>query len=219
MDGSKTRSEDERAADAAALGPDRLSAVILAGGRSSRMGRPKAWLPLAGVPLLAAVAARVRPLVSEIIVVAAAGQDIPACDARVLRDPESDLGPLPAVALGLAAIRTTHAFALGCDAPFVRRALLRLLTREVGDLDGAVPRWDDRLQPLVALYHAHLAPALAALAAAGERRLHVVASLPRVRTVPGELCAAGGRLVERGEHEPGRPYAYVADPDGHIIEF
>jgi catechol 2,3-dioxygenase-like lactoylglutathione lyase family enzyme len=34
-----------------------------------------------------------------------------------------------------------------------------------------------------------------------------------------EVVAAGGALVERGEHEPGRPYAYVADPDGHIIEF
>lgn len=34
-----------------------------------------------------------------------------------------------------------------------------------------------------------------------------------------EVVAAGGALVERGEHQPGRPYAYVADPDGHIIEF
>ena len=34
-----------------------------------------------------------------------------------------------------------------------------------------------------------------------------------------EVVNAGGALVERGEHEPGRPYAYVADPDGHIIEF
>jgi molybdopterin-guanine dinucleotide biosynthesis protein A len=108
----------------------------------------------------------------------------------VLRDLESDLGPLPAVALGLGAIRTTHAFALGCDAPFVRRAMLRLLTRAVGDLNAAIPRWDDRLQPLVALYHARLAPTLTALAAAGERRLHVIASLPGVRTVPSELCAA-----------------------------
>jgi catechol 2,3-dioxygenase-like lactoylglutathione lyase family enzyme len=34
-----------------------------------------------------------------------------------------------------------------------------------------------------------------------------------------EVVEAGGSLVERGEHEPGRPFAYVADPDGHIIEF
>ena len=34
-----------------------------------------------------------------------------------------------------------------------------------------------------------------------------------------EVVRAGGSLIERGEHEPGRPYAYVSDPDGHIIEF
>ena len=34
-----------------------------------------------------------------------------------------------------------------------------------------------------------------------------------------EVVTAGGALVERGEHEPGRPYAYVTDLDGHIIEF
>ncbi len=33
-----------------------------------------------------------------------------------------------------------------------------------------------------------------------------------------EVTAAGGSLIERGEHAPGRPYAYVADPDGHVIE-
>jgi catechol 2,3-dioxygenase-like lactoylglutathione lyase family enzyme len=33
-----------------------------------------------------------------------------------------------------------------------------------------------------------------------------------------EVVAAGGTLIERGEHEPGRPFAYVADPDGHVIE-
>jgi len=32
-----------------------------------------------------------------------------------------------------------------------------------------------------------------------------------------EVVAAGGRLIERGEHAPGRPFAYVADPDGHVI--
>jgi catechol 2,3-dioxygenase-like lactoylglutathione lyase family enzyme len=34
-----------------------------------------------------------------------------------------------------------------------------------------------------------------------------------------EVVAAGGALLERGEHAPGRPFAYVSDPDGHIIEF
>ncbi|MBI3766946.1 MAG: molybdenum cofactor guanylyltransferase [Deltaproteobacteria bacterium] len=193
MDDPNTRPLDEIPDDdRTALRRDQLSAVVLAGGRSRRMGRPKPWLPLAGVPLLAAVVARVRPLVSEIVVVAAAGHELPACEARMLYDPEPNLGPLPALALGLDAVRTSHAFALGCDAPFVRRAVLRLLTREIGDLDGAVPLWGDRLQPLVALYHRRLAPTLATMASAGERRLQAVAALPRVATVSAERL----RLVD-----------------------
>ena len=163
-----------------------LSAVILTGGRSRRMASPKAWLPLSEVPLLLHVAARVRPLVREIVVVAAAHQDLPALEARVLRDPVPDLGPLPALALGLAAIATPYAFALGCDAPFVRRAVLRLLAREAAGADSAIPLWQGRPQPLVAVYHRRLADPLAALGKAGERRLGAVTALPGVHLVPEE---------------------------------
>jgi molybdopterin-guanine dinucleotide biosynthesis protein A len=150
------------------------------------MGRPKPWLPLDGVPLIAHVAARVQPLVREIVVVAAPEQDLPSLAARVVRDREPGLGPLPALALGLDTVKTSYAFALGCDTPFVTRAVLRFLIEEVAQADAAIPVWQDHLQPLVAIYHRRLAAPLATLAAAGERRLYAVASLPCVRLVPAE---------------------------------
>ena len=150
------------------------------------MGRPKLWLPLGGAPLIAHVAARVQPLVREIVIVAAPEQDLPSLAARIVRDREPDLGPLPALALGLETVTTSHAFALGCDTPFVARAVLRFLIGEVDQADAAIPIWDDRLQPLVALYHRRLAAPIGALAAAGERRLHALASLPCVRLIPAE---------------------------------
>jgi molybdopterin-guanine dinucleotide biosynthesis protein A len=167
-----------------------LSAIIVAGGRSRRMGHPKPWLPLAGVPLITHVAARVQPLVREIVIVAAAGQDLPSLAARVVRDREPGLGPLPALALGLETVTTPYAFALGCDTPFVVRAVLQLLAEEAAGADAAIPVWQDRLQPLVALYHRRMAPKIAALAAAGERRLRSLASLPDVRLVPAEHVGA-----------------------------
>lgn len=168
------------------------SAVIVTGGQSRRMGRPKPWLPLGGVPMLAQVAARVRPLTREIVVVAAAGQDLPPIEARVLRDSTPDLGPLPALVLGLGAIATPYAFALGCDTPFVRRALLALLVRTCrdADADAVIPLWDSRAQPLVAVYHRRLAACLADLAARGERRLQAVVSLPGVRVVTADELRA-----------------------------
>ncbi len=170
-----------------------LAAIVLAGGRSSRMGRPKPWLDFHGRPLLVHVVERLRPWVAEIVVVAAPEQELPALVEPdrperlvVLRDDHPGEGPLPALALGLAAITTPWALALGCDAPLVRAAVVRHLAGRRAEADAVIPIWDHRPQPLVALYRRELAPALAALVAAGERRLHAIATLPRVCLVAAD---------------------------------
>ena len=156
------------------------------------MGRPKAWLPIEGVPLLVRVASRVAPLVGEIVIVGAADQELPDVAAAVdvgvtiIRDRAPDLGPLPALALGLVTIRAESAFALACDAPFISTRLLDLLAAEIGDVDAVIPSWDARLQPLTALYRRRLAPTLQALIANGERRAHAIASVPGCRVLSAE---------------------------------
>jgi molybdopterin-guanine dinucleotide biosynthesis protein A len=139
--------------------------------------------------LLAHVVAAVRPLVGELVVVAAAGQVVPpeidlGPAARVVHDRVAGAGPLPAVARGLDAVTADAAFALACDAPFVRADVLRYLMGRLGPDDaGVVPEWDGRLQPLVAVYRPSLAAALAALSARGEARLQAVADLDGVVVV------------------------------------
>ena len=177
-----------------AMPHDDLAAILLVGGRSSRMGRPKAWLDLDGASLLARVVERVRAGVDEIVLVAARDGALPPLapprdgrPPRVVYDVRPDEGPLPALALGLASVHAGWALALGCDAPLVRADVVARLVAERGDdVDVVVPVWDDRPQPLVALYRTTLAPTLAALAAAGERRLHVVAAGARVRCVSAD---------------------------------
>jgi len=164
------------------------SAVILAGGASRRMGEPKAWLDVGGRPALAHVTALVRPLAADVVVVAAAGQRLPAIDGRVVRDRAPDLGPLPALALGLESVRGTHAFALGCDGVMVRPAVLALLLDECRrrDADAVIPRWGAHVHALVAVYHRRAAAALAALAGGGERRLQAATTLARAYVLPAE---------------------------------
>jgi len=105
------------------------AAVILAGGRSSRMGQPKEWLEIDGEPLLhrvASAAARACPIV---VVVARAGQELPPLPAGVTRvddPPDHDgEGPLAAALAGLAAVGDRGgeiAFVGASDAPFVGEA-------------------------------------------------------------------------------------------------
>src|SRR5205807_272847 len=100
--------------------------VVLCGGRSSRMGRPKAWLPFGGEALLQRVVRRLGEAVSPVVVVAAPGQELPSLPSEVaiVRDPEEGRGPLQGLAAGLAALagRADAAYATSCDAPFLRPA-------------------------------------------------------------------------------------------------
>src|SRR5229473_2461422 len=93
--------------------------IILAGGKSSRMGRPKAWLPFHGQPLLARVLDRLAPLFEERVVVRAPGQELPDVEARFVEDEELGLGPVAGLAVGLAAVTRPLAFVVSCDAPFI----------------------------------------------------------------------------------------------------
>jgi len=172
---------------------DDLAAIILVGGRSSRMGRPKTSLDFGGRSLLAHVVDRVRPWVREIVLVAAPDQELPplVTDPRVpltvVYDDHPGEGPLPALARGLAAITSSWALALGCDAPFVQAEVIAHLVAARGPaVDAVIPSWDGRPQPLVALYRRRLLPALTGLAAGGERRMHAITTLPGARLVTPE---------------------------------
>ena len=170
-----------------------LAAIVLVGGESTRMGRSKAWLDFRGMPLLSHVVERVRSSVTEIVLVAAPGQALPPVgdDVTVVRDTHPGEGPLPALALGLASITAPWALAVGCDGPLLRPAVVAYLAGlRDAESDAIVPIWDDRPQPLVALYRRALRPALAAMVADGERRLQAVARLPRVRRVEADALRA-----------------------------
>ena len=81
----------------------KVGGVILCGGRSSRMGRAKAWLPFGEETMLQRIVRILRTIVDPIVVVAASGQEIPPLPADVLiaRDPEDGRGPLQGLAAGL----------------------------------------------------------------------------------------------------------------------
>src|SRR5438067_9531933 len=84
-----------------------VGGIVLCGGQSKRMGRPKAWLPFGGELLLPRVVRILQQVVSPIVVVAAPGQDVPPLPDRIsiVRDPEEGRGPLQGLAAGLEALR------------------------------------------------------------------------------------------------------------------
>jgi molybdopterin-guanine dinucleotide biosynthesis protein A len=147
-----------------------MTGLILAGGRSSRMATPKALLPFGGEPLLVHIVRRLQPLFSELIVVAAADQQLPQVPADVVRDDEPYQGPVGGLYYGLRRIAYDNAFVTSCDAPFASTALISHLVRIRAHYDIVVPRWAGRFQPLFAVYHRRLVPVLEEQLQAGELR-------------------------------------------------
>ena len=133
-----------------------LGGIILCGGQSRRMGRPKAWLPFGPELMLQRVARLLAEVVGPIVVVAAPGQDIPELPGgiEVVRDPVADRGPLQGLAAGLAALPDDAelAYATATDVPFLNPAWVGRLAGLIGDHDLVIPDIGGYLHPLAALY-------------------------------------------------------------------
>ena len=133
-----------------------VTAVVLAGGMSRRLGRDKAMEPFQGEPLLHRVLHRMRQITTELIVVVndesrISTLDLPD-DARAVIDRYSGKGSLGGIYTGLCAAKTNWVAFCACDMPFVNPALFReLLSRREG-AQAVVPLVDGRPEPIHALY-------------------------------------------------------------------
>jgi len=138
--------------------------VVLAGGRSSRMGTPKAALEWHGSTLLRrTVGILARATGGPVVVVRAKDQELPAlpADIQLIDDPREGKGPVQGLAAGLAALedRAEVAFVSSTDMPFLHPAFVRRLLRAVHEgADVGLPVARGYPQPLAAAYKTSLAP-------------------------------------------------------------
>ena len=166
----------------------RVSAIVLAGGRSSRFGRDKLTEPIDGRTLLGHAIDAVRPFATEIIVVVAPDPtEVPAlpADVTVVHDTLAFEGPLAGFLAGLGAAREPIALVVGGDMPSLVGAVLEAMLAE-SDAHGAVIlEQDGRPRPLPMVVRRE--PALATadhLIGAGERRLRALASALAAHVLP-----------------------------------
>ncbi len=133
----------------------KVTAIILAGGKNVRLGRPKALEVIGGKTIVERVIERLRPLTSQIVIVTGAQRtDLPGTgDAEFLTDLYPGYGPLGGIYTGLVASKNPYSIAVACDMPFLNTKLLGYMVEQAGDFDAVVPRLDDgRREPLHAVY-------------------------------------------------------------------
>ncbi len=163
-----------------------MTAVILAGGKSSRLGHNKALQRIGDRTLIQRVVDRLGTVSSEIIVVTADGTEISVSSAvslRTVADVHIGRGPLVGLYSGLAASTCQQAVVVGCDMPFISVGLLEYMSQLSSSFDVVVPRIEDKVEPLCAVYSRSCLPAVGELLERDELRINRLFNMVKVRYV------------------------------------
>jgi molybdopterin-guanine dinucleotide biosynthesis protein A len=174
------------------LRPDAITGVILVGGKSSRMGRDKAMLPLYGTILLDTVLDTLRSGLQRVILVGDHPERFEGYGLEIFPDifPGSSLGGLYT---GLFRAETPYIFASACDLPFASPSILRLILSLGEGFDAVVPFNGGYSEPLFALYHKKCLEPMKKLLDARNYRIYDFYPQVRIRYVtPEELASVGG---------------------------
>lgn len=151
--------------------------VILAGGRSRRMGENKAKMMFGGEPLLTRVARRLSPAVDDLLVIGPSSLAPLAPRARVVEDALPAIGPLGGLYTALTATTSAHIFLVACDMPFISLSLVRAMlafARTHSDADVVALEADGHVQPLHAVYSRACLPAVERALKASDHSLHAL---------------------------------------------
>ncbi len=162
----------------------RAGGIVLCGGKSRRMGRPKVMLPFGPESMLQRVVRLVGAVGEPVVVVASPGQDLPRLPSTtgVVCDRWPDRGPLEGIRAGLEALgeQAEAAYVTGCDVPLLVPGFVRRMIELSAGFDVAVPHVDGYDEPLAAVYRTSVLAHVEALLAAD--RLRPAFLFERVRT-------------------------------------
>lgn len=160
-----------------------ITAIILAGGRSSRMGTDKGFAMYNNQPFVVHIIKAIQDVVSDIIIVSN-NTDYDKLNLKRVDDIISNAGPLAGVYTGLYHSKTENNLVLSCDLPLLKKELVTLLINEISTAYDIVQvSVQGNPNPLLAMYKKHcVSPFLAALKSE-ERRLQTVVNQQKTKTI------------------------------------
>lgn len=171
-----------------------LSGVILAGGRSRRMGRDKALTPVpeTGLTMLESVFEALSTITTDIVIVAPRRAGYERCGVPVIGDAPGPSGPLRAISTGINAVAGDRCIVIACDLPYVNPRLLAWMAGLETDADALVPvthgtsrqGGTEVFQTLHAIYRKSCLPAIEQCLRRGDPRTTSFLDRVQVQTIP-----------------------------------
>jgi len=149
--------------------------LVLAGGDSRRMGRPKPWIEVGETVLLRYVVERLAPAFSEVVVSFGEPEQMEQLvPYRVVFDRKRAAGPLAGLEAGLLAARHEVLFAVACDMPYVTSSVAEVAVAAARSCDAAIPRHDGLFEPVCGAYRKTALPTIVGALDAGNHVAHDV---------------------------------------------
>jgi molybdopterin-guanine dinucleotide biosynthesis protein A len=160
----------------------KVTGVIQAGGRSTRMGgRPKALMELEGCRIIERVLAALTTVVDDVLLVTNTPELYAFLELPMVADVYPDCGSLGGIYSGLKAASGEAAFTVACDMPFLHPDVVRLVVARASQGDVVIPRVGPQLETMHAAYAKACLPHIEARLLAGQ--LKIVEFFERVRVV------------------------------------
>jgi molybdenum cofactor guanylyltransferase len=166
-----------------------VTGIILAGGKSRRMGRDKAFLPFGRGLLIERVIEVIQQVTAEVILITNSPEQYRRFGLPMFADVIPDAGSLGGIYTGLVSAKTPYSLCLACDMPFVKPDFLRLLCDLAAEADVVIPRNADDFQPLCAVYAQVCRAPIRQKIEAGRLKITGFFDDVRVRVIDGELLA------------------------------
>ena len=160
-----------------------ITGIILAGGKSSRMGKDKGFIELKGKTFMSCIIKAIKPVVSDIIIVSS-NSDYDVFKQKRAEDILKDSGPLAGLYTGLFHSETENNIVLSCDVPLINTLVLQELINEFDAETEAVQiESKGETMPLIAMYKKECMHLLLKQLQEGERRLKVAVEQLKLKTI------------------------------------
>ncbi|WP_017730921.1 molybdenum cofactor guanylyltransferase [Nafulsella turpanensis] len=180
---------------------ENITAFVLAGGQSSRMGQDKGLLMLGKKRMVDYVIEALEPCVREVILIA----NDPAymeLGYQVLEDEEKGQGPLGGICTALKHSPSPYNFMVSCDMPFISREAVRYLMEKAGDADVTLPLTEGRIQPLCGIYAKSCLASMEAALKAGRLQLRSLMKEFDCQMLPMEESGLDFRYLFKNVNTP-----------------
>ena len=135
-----------------------FSGIVLAGGKSKRMGVDKRYVMFSGMNLLELSIRCLKGITEEVLVVLGEEENLDIEDARFVLDVEKDRGPMAGIFSGLYEMKNPYGLVTPADTPLLTIEFFNYLKENAIGYDVTVPRWKRRIEPLIAVYFKNILP-------------------------------------------------------------